>query len=74
MATALLPARAAAQALPGASRDTLVKAAFLHKFASFVEWPDGAFARASSVRSRHSRSSPSTPMRSGVSACWATTC
>jgi hypothetical protein len=36
-----------AQALPP-SRDTLVKAAFLHKFASFVEWPPGAFPRADS--------------------------
>ncbi|HVZ42590.1 MAG TPA: YfiR family protein [Ramlibacter sp.] len=27
-------------------RESLVKAAFLHKFASFVEWPDGTFARA----------------------------
>lgn len=37
--------RAGAQALPAAPRDTLVKAAFLHKFASFVEWPEGTFAR-----------------------------
>lgn len=37
--------RARAQALPAAPRDTLVKAAFLHKFASFVEWPEGTFAR-----------------------------
>lgn len=37
--------RAAAQGLPAAPRDTLVKAAFLHKFASFVEWPEGTFAR-----------------------------
>ena len=36
-----------AQELPP-SRDTLVKAAFLHKFASFVEWPAGAFAKADS--------------------------
>lgn len=42
---AVLPAAARAQALPAPSRDTLVKAAFLHKFASFVEWPEGAFAR-----------------------------
>jgi hypothetical protein len=34
-------------------RDTLVKAAFLHKFASFVEWPQGTFA-------------PDTPLRIGV--------
>lgn len=32
-------------------REALVKAAFLHKFFSFVEWPDGAFAKPdSSVR------------------------
>ena len=36
-----------AQAL-APSRDTLVKAAFLHKFATFVEWPAGAFPRADS--------------------------
>jgi hypothetical protein len=36
------------------SRDTLVKAAFLHKFASFVEWPPGAFAR------------PDAPLRIGI--------
>jgi hypothetical protein len=35
-------------------RDTLVKAAFLHKFASFVEWPPGAFAR------------PDSPLRIGI--------
>lgn len=35
-------------------RESLVKAAFLHKFASFVEWPDGTFAR------------PDTPLRIGV--------
>lgn len=29
-------------------RESLVKAAFLHKFASFVEWPAGSFARADS--------------------------
>jgi len=34
------------QAYPATPRDTLVKAAFLHKFASFVEWPEGSFARA----------------------------
>lgn len=42
-----------AQELPP-SRDTLVKAAFLHKFASFVEWPAGTFARAD------------TPLRIGI--------
>jgi hypothetical protein len=35
-------------------RETLVKAAFLHKFASFVEWPTGTFGRAD------------TPLRIGV--------
>jgi hypothetical protein len=35
-------------------QESLVKAAFLHKFASFVEWPDGTF------------SSPSAPLRIGV--------
>jgi len=44
-AAALLPLAAAAQA-PVPPRDTLVKAAFLHKFASFVEWPPGSFAKA----------------------------
>jgi hypothetical protein len=44
-AAALAPAlRAQPVPLPS-SRDTLVKAAFLHKFASFVEWPPAAFAR-----------------------------
>ena len=38
------PHRAFAQ-LPALARDTLVKAAFLHKFASFVEWPEGTFPR-----------------------------
>lgn len=43
-AAGLLAPALRAQPLPP-SRDTLVKAAFLHKFASFVEWPPGAFAR-----------------------------
>lgn len=43
-----------AQPLPPAARDTLVKAAFLHKFASFVEWPEGTFTR------------PDTPLRIGI--------
>jgi hypothetical protein len=30
------------------ARETLVKAAFLHKFASFVEWPQGQFDKADS--------------------------
>lgn len=47
-ATVVWPAAGAAQSLPAASRDTLVKAAFLHKFASFVEWPEGTFERADS--------------------------
>lgn len=33
--------RVIAQAPQAALRDSLVKAAFLHKFASFVEWPAG---------------------------------
>ena len=45
---------ARAQPLPAAPRDTLVKAAFLHKFASFVEWPAAAFPR------------PETPLRIGI--------
>lgn len=53
-AAAAWPYRAGAQALAAPSRDTLVKAAFLHKFASFVEWPDGTFAR------------PDTPLRIAV--------
>lgn len=38
------PAPAAAHAAPP-TRDAVVKASFLHKFASFVEWPEGTFAR-----------------------------
>ena len=37
---------AAAQTARDRASDTLIKAAFLHKFASFVEWPQGAFAHA----------------------------
>ena len=48
------PGRGNAQALPAVPRDTLVKAAFLHKFASFVEWPPGIFPR------------PDTPVRIGI--------
>lgn len=44
----------AARAQGPVTRDTLVKAAFLHKFASFVEWPAGAFPR------------PDTPLRIGI--------
>lgn len=43
-----------AQSSAAAPRDTQVKAAFLHKFASFVEWPAAAFPR------------PETPLRIGV--------
>jgi hypothetical protein len=42
LAVAAVAARA--QAVP-ALRDSLVKAAFLHKFASFVEWPASSFPR-----------------------------
>jgi hypothetical protein len=35
-------------------RESLVKAAFLHKFASFVEWPAGTFPQ------------PATPLRIGI--------
>lgn len=48
------PFAARAQSFPATPRDTLVKAAFLHKFASFVEWPDGTFSRAD------------TPLRIGI--------
>lgn len=41
---ALAPA-AWAQAAPAPARDAVVKASFLHKFASSVEWPEGTFAR-----------------------------
>lgn len=46
----LLSLMAAAVARPALAqaerpRESLVKAAFLHKFASFVDWPDGTFAR-----------------------------
>ncbi len=40
-----LPLLSRAQTGAGTARDTLVKAAFLHKFASFVEWPEGTFPR-----------------------------
>jgi hypothetical protein len=49
-----LPLAAGAQLPPERPRETLVKAAFLHKFASFVEWPQGTFARAD------------TPLRIGI--------
>ncbi|MBI2772747.1 MAG: YfiR family protein [Burkholderiales bacterium] len=47
LAAASVPALAANESADKA-RETLVKAAFLHKFASFVEWPAEAFARADS--------------------------
>lgn len=55
-AAPLVPAPVRAQVIAQAdkARATLVKAAFLHKFASFVEWPQGAFAR------------PETPLKIGV--------
>ncbi len=39
---------AGAQTARDRATDTLIKAAFLHKFASFVEWPQGSFAGATS--------------------------
>lgn len=42
------PDIATAQPALGRAPESLVKAAFLHKFASFVEWPQGAFERADS--------------------------
>jgi hypothetical protein len=53
---ALAPAPQALAQVPPAERprEALVKAAFLHKFFDFVEWPDGTFAR------------PDTPVRIGV--------
>lgn len=47
-------AHAADPATPETARATQVKAAFLHKFASFVDWPDGSFPQ------------PSSPLRIGV--------
>jgi len=40
---------AGAQTARDRASDTLIKAAFLHKFASFVEWPEGSFANATSA-------------------------
>lgn len=48
LAAGLMPLSLFAQPAGGTARDTLVKAAFLHKFASFVEWPDGTFPKADS--------------------------
>jgi hypothetical protein len=39
---------ATAQTARDRASDTLIKAAFLHKFASFVEWPEGSFASTTS--------------------------
>ncbi|HSV46079.1 MAG TPA: YfiR family protein [Ramlibacter sp.] len=49
-----LTGAAGAQPAQDKARETLVKAAFLHKFASFVDWPQGAFAR------------PDTPLKIGI--------
>ena len=55
MAALLLAAGgAAAQPALDRARETLVKAAFLHKFASFVEWPQGQFDK------------PDSPLRIGI--------
>jgi len=40
---------AGAQTARDRASDTLIKAAFLHKFASFVEWPQGTFAHATTA-------------------------
>lgn len=40
----LLAAAAWAQ-MPGSARESAIKAAFLYKFAGFVEWPAGTFRR-----------------------------
>lgn len=50
----LAAAAARAQDSPVRLQESLVKAAFLHKFASFVEWPEGTF------------SAPTIPLRIGV--------
>lgn len=42
------PAARAAELAPDKASATLVKAAFLHKFASFVDWPQGSFPKADS--------------------------
>jgi YfiR/HmsC-like len=52
VAACATPLHAQAQTAP--TRDTLVKAAFLHDFASFVEWPEQAFPR------------PDSPLRIGI--------
>lgn len=45
LALGLLAAGAAAQADTGGPLERQVKAAYLYKFAGFVEWPEGSFAR-----------------------------
>jgi hypothetical protein len=45
---AFLACGAAAQSAPHNSRESLVKASFLHRFASFVRWPEGSFQDAHS--------------------------
>jgi hypothetical protein len=45
---ALLACGTAAQNAPAPTRESLVKASFLHRFASFVQWPEGSFADARS--------------------------
>lgn len=47
-------AGAAEPPAPDRARAAQVKAAFLHKFASFVDWPDGSFPR------------PDSPLRIGI--------
>jgi hypothetical protein len=42
---ALLAGAAPASAQPAPARESAVKAAFLYKFAAFVEWPPGTFQR-----------------------------
>ncbi|HYD74514.1 YfiR family protein [Ramlibacter sp.] len=41
----LLSMVTASAQLPGSARESAVKAAFLYKFAGFVEWPAGTFQR-----------------------------
>ena len=54
LAVMQVPGAAIAQPVQGHASENLVKAAFLHKFASFVEWPQGAFER------------PDSPLKIGV--------
>jgi hypothetical protein len=48
MGAVFLAPLARGQSGSGRLRETLVKAALLHKFSSFVEWPAGTFAKADS--------------------------